>query len=169
MVFFVIGGAAFLIGVTAIFVIPKEPSRKNDAPDHPRASNVDWIGAFFFTSGLLLLLIALSEGASLGWDTPLVITVLIFSVLFLLIFIFWQHHLEKKADPGQEPLMRISVFKVGRFSAAMVIVCIFSAGFTNFLVYSTYFYQDYQGQSAIQTTLRYTPLGIAGSKSSLFP
>jgi predicted MFS family arabinose efflux permease len=83
-------------------------------------------------------LIALSEGVSIGWDTPLVITVLIVSVLFLVIFIFWQHHLEQKAQPGQEPLMRISVFKTGRFSGAMVIVSLFSAGFTNFLVYSTY-------------------------------
>jgi len=117
---------------------PKEPPRKGNTSDHPRASNVDWIGAFFFTSGLLLLLIALSEGVSIGWDTPLVITVLIVSVLFLVIFIFWQHHLEQKAQPGQEPLMRISVFKTGRFSGAMVIVSLFSAGFTNFLVYSTY-------------------------------
>jgi len=158
-----------LTGLAAMFVIPKEPSRTNSNADHPRASNVDWIGAFFFTSGLLLLLIALSQGVSLGWDTPLVITVLIVSMLFLAIFIFWQHHLEKKADPGQEPLMRISVFEVGRFSAAMVIVCIFSAGFTNFLVYTTYFYQDYQGQSPIQTTLRYIPLGIVGSKPSQLP
>ena len=162
--FFVIAGAAFFTGAAAFFVIPKEPSRKSDAT---RASGVDWIGAFFFTSGLLFLLIALSEGVSLGWDTPLVITVLIFSVLFLCIFIFWQHYLEKKGNPGQEPLMRISVFKVGRFSAAMLIVCLFTAGFTNFLIYSTYFYQDYQGQSPIQTTLRYLPLGIVGSTSPL--
>ncbi|PMD31476.1 MFS multidrug transporter-like protein [Hyaloscypha variabilis F] len=167
VVFFVIAGAAFITGVAAFFVIPKEPSKNNDNADHPRASNVDWIGAFFFTSGLLLLLIALSEGVSLGWDTPLVITVLVVSVLFLGIFVTWQHHLEKKADPGQEPLMRISVFKVGRFSAAMVIVCLFTGGFTNFLVYSTYFYQDYQGQSPIETTLRYVPLGIVGILSTI--
>jgi predicted MFS family arabinose efflux permease len=138
VVFFVIAGAAFIAGVTAIFVIPKEPSRKDNNPNLPRASNVDWIGAFFFTSGLLLLLIALSEGVAVSWDNVLVITTLIVSVLFLVIFIFWQHHLEQKNQPGQEPLMRISVFKTGRFSGAMLIVCLFSAGFTNFLVYSTY-------------------------------
>ncbi|KAL5327566.1 hypothetical protein ACEPPN_005266 [Leptodophora sp. 'Broadleaf-Isolate-01'] len=159
VVFFVIAGSAFLIGVTAIFTIPKEPSRAERSVDGPNASNVDWIGAFLFTAGALLLLISLSEGAALGWGTPFVIAFLVMSVFFLGTFGFWEHYLEAH---DREPLMRISTFKNGRFSIAMLIVCIFSAGFTNFLVYSTYLYQDYQGQSPIQTTLRFIPLGIFG-------
>ncbi|KAG4418047.1 hypothetical protein IFR04_008784 [Cadophora malorum] len=159
VVFFVIAGSAFLIGVTAIFIIPKEPTRAERSADGPQASNVDWIGAFLFTAGALLLLISLSQGASMGWKAPLVIAFLILSVLFLASFGFWEHFLEVR---DREPLMRISTFKNGRFTIAMLIVCIFSAGFTNFLVYSTYLYQDYQGQSPIQTTLRFIPLGIFG-------
>tara|TARA_R110002060_G_scaffold15673_9_gene21890 strand:- start:162 stop:599 length:438 start_codon:yes stop_codon:yes gene_type:complete len=135
VVFFVIAGSAFLIGVTAIFIIPKEPTRAERSADGPQASNVDWIGAFLFTAGALLLLISLSQGASMGWKAPLVIAFLILSVLFLASFGFWEHFLEVR---DREPLMRISTFKNGRFTIAMLIVCIFSAGFTNFLVYSTY-------------------------------
>ncbi|KAK0113476.1 hypothetical protein ONS95_013733 [Cadophora gregata] len=164
VVFFVIAGSAFLIGVTAIFVIPKEPTRAERSADGPQASNVDWIGAFLFTAGALLLLISLSQGASAGWKTPLVIAFLILSVLFLASFGFWEHYLEAH---DREPLMRISTFKNGRFSIAMVIVCIFSAGFTNFLVYSTYLYQDYQALSPIHTTIRFIPLGICGVLSTL--
>jgi hypothetical protein len=82
-----------------------------------------------------LLLIGLSEGVSQGWKVPFVIAILVVSAVFLVSFIFWQHRLEQKSA---EPLMRVSIFKNGRFSFAMVIVCLFSAGFTNFLVYSTY-------------------------------
>lgn len=137
MVFFVIAGVAFVIGAAAIFIVPKEPPSTGESGDHPRASGIDWAGAFLFTSGLLLLLIALSEGVAQpqGWKTPFVIAILILAVLFLVSFIFWQHHLE---TISAEPLMRVSTFKTGRFSAAMVIVFFFSAGFTNFLVYSTY-------------------------------
>ncbi|KUJ23914.1 MFS multidrug transporter-like protein [Mollisia scopiformis] len=161
VVFFVIAGVAFVIGAIAIFVVPKEPPSTGDAGEHPRASGIDWTGAFLFTSGTLLLLIALSEGVAQpqGWRTPFVIAILLVSVLFLGLFIFWQHYLEKISS---EPLMRVSTFKTGRFSAAMVIVFFFSAGFTNFLVYSTYYYQDLQLLSPIQTTLRYIPLGICG-------
>ena len=123
------------MSAVAIFVIPKEAPKIEDSADSPRASGVDWIGAFMFTSGLLLLLIALSEGVSEGWGTPFVIAILVVSMVFLASFIFWQHKLERKSA---EPLMRVSTFKNGRFSFALVIVFLFSAGFTNFLVYSTY-------------------------------
>ena len=125
---------SFVVGVLAIFIIPKEPKNQNSSGE-PRAG-IDWAGAFLFTSGLLLLLIGLSEGVSQGWKSPLVIVALITSVLMLVSFIFWEHHLE--ISSGQEPLMRVSTFKHRRFSIALVIVCLFSSGFTNFLVYLTY-------------------------------
>jgi predicted MFS family arabinose efflux permease len=122
--------------MAAIFIIPKEPPRSVNTTNLPRASEVDWIGAFLFTSGTLLLLIALSEGVSEGWKTPFVIAILIVSVIFLASFIFWQHYLETKST--REPLMRVSTFNNSRYSFAMLIVFLFSAGFTNFLIYSTY-------------------------------
>jgi len=136
VVFFVVAGASLLTGVTAIFAIPKEPARKEHPEDSPRASGVDWIGAFLFTSGTLLLLISLSEGVSQGWKSAFVIGILITSVVFILAFIYWQHHLESKAV--KEPLMPVSTFRNSRFTSAMVIVFLFSGGFTNFTVYSTY-------------------------------
>lgn len=133
VVFFVIAGASFTVSFVAIFVIPKEqPKRSIDAL---RTSYIDWIGAFLFTAGLLLLLISLSEGVSQGWKSSSTIAMLTISIIFLALFVFWQHHLEKMSH---EPLMKVSTFKTARFSLAMLIVCIFSAGFTNFLVYSTY-------------------------------
>jgi hypothetical protein len=130
----VIAGAAFIIGIAAFFVIPKEPQRGDDS-NGPKASSVDWIGAFLFTSGTLLLLIALSEGVSQGWSVPFVIAILIVSIAFLATFLFWQHRLEAI---GREPLMRVSTFKNGRFSCAMFITFMFSAGFTNYLVFTTF-------------------------------
>lgn len=166
VVFFVIAAASGIFGIAAIFVIPKEPPRDSNNPNTAQASGVDWIGAFLFTSGLLLLLIALSEGVSESWKTPFVIVLLILGVVFLACFAFWQHYLEKTGT--FEPLMRVSTFRNGRFSFAMVIVMFFSAGFTNFLVYSTYFYQDFQHLSPLQTTYRYIPLGIVGILTTLF-
>lgn len=132
VVFFVIAGVAAFCGIVAMFVIPNDPPRDQDGP---RASSVDWIGAFLFTSGCLLLLIALSEGAALGWSTPFVIAILVVALIFVAVFLFWQYHLEKTS---REPLIRVSTFRNGRFSFAMAIVFFFSAAFTNYLVYSTY-------------------------------
>jgi hypothetical protein len=111
-------------------------SRHEDA--EARAAGVDWIGAFLYTSGTLLLLTGLSEGVSQGWKTPFIIALLVLSVIFLVAFVTWQHYLERRGT--SDPLMRVSIFSNGRFSVAMIIVCLFSAGFTNWLVYSTYLY-----------------------------
>lgn len=134
VVFYVIAGTAFFIGIAAFFTIPKAPPRPADMIG-PKASDVDWIGAFLFTSGTLLLLIALSEGVSEGWGTHFVIAILIVSVVLITSFIFWQHRLE---ITGREPLMRVSPFKNAKFSCAMFITFMFSAGFTNYLVFTTY-------------------------------
>lgn len=133
VVFYVLAGASFVVGATAIIVIPKDPPRKADTP---RASGVDWIGAFLFTTGLLLLLIALSEGISDGWNTPIFISFVIISGVLLVIFTFWERYLEIKTT--REPMMRVSTFSNGRFSCAMIIVMFFSATLTIIIVYSTY-------------------------------
>ncbi|KAJ8122870.1 hypothetical protein ONZ43_g1049 [Nemania bipapillata] len=42
-------------------------------------------------------------------------------------------------------------------------MALFFASFNNFLVYATYFYQDYQGLGPLQTTLRFLPTGATGA------
>ncbi len=120
-------------------MIPKEESKTPQSPEvaEPRASAVDWLGAFLFTAGALLLLLSLSEGVSDGWNKPFVIVLLIVSVLLLIAFVLWEHRLEKL---NKEPLLPVSIFNNGRFSCAMAVVFIFSAAFTNLLIYTTYLY-----------------------------
>ncbi|KAJ8128584.1 hypothetical protein O1611_g5054 [Lasiodiplodia mahajangana] len=42
-------------------------------------------------------------------------------------------------------------------------MALFFASFNNFIVYATYFYQDYQGLGTLQTTLRFIPTGVTGA------
>ncbi|KAB8303005.1 hypothetical protein EYC80_006311 [Monilinia laxa] len=159
VVFFVIAGASITIAVSAMFVVPKEPPRGNEE-DTARPSGVDWIGAFLFTAGLLLLLVGLSEGGSSGWKKASVIAIIVISGCLLISFALFEHYLETKTT--REPLMRVSTFSHTQFSIAMVTITLFSGGFTNFCLYTTYYYQDFQLLDPIQTALRYIPLGIFG-------
>ncbi|CAI4217137.1 unnamed protein product [Parascedosporium putredinis] len=43
----------------------------------------------------------------------------------------------------------------------------FFASFNNFLVFATYLYQDFQGLSTLQTTLRFLPTGVVGALVAL--
>ncbi|OAA65516.1 major facilitator superfamily MFS-1 [Niveomyces insectorum RCEF 264] len=157
--------------------------------------SIDWLGGFIVTLGLVILLFALTEGNVVGWSTPWIGVLIGLSVLHIVVFVLYQiwlespgnlrrrqHHLQTGAGAGvavaasawpPPPLVRMSLFTHARpgsspllFATALVIMALFFASFNNYLVYATYFYQDYQGLSAIQTTLRFIPTGIAGVLTS---
>lgn len=156
------GVVAILAAVTAVagwVVIPKPKHTLHDEGMSVKAS-VDWVGAALITLGLFALLFALTEGNVVGWSTPWVPVLIVVSVVLIVLFVFWQRHREKHGNPP--PLLKVSVFKSGKFSAAMVIMALFFSSFNGFLVYATYYFQDYQGLSALQTTLRFIPTGVMG-------
>lgn len=149
--------AAF-VTLAGIFIIPPPPVTN---PDNMAVkSAVDWIGGMLVTVGLMVLMFALTEGNVVGWATPWVPTLIVASVVILLLFVLWQRYLEKHTT--RRPLMKVSIFANRRFSAAMVIMLLFFAAFNNYLIFATYFFQDYLGLSVIQTTLRFIPTGVSG-------
>ncbi|KAK3390818.1 major facilitator superfamily-domain-containing protein [Podospora didyma] len=158
-VFEVIAILAAIIAVAAIFIIPPPKHTLHDEGVTAKAS-VDWLGAFLITSGLLALLFALTEGNIVGWSTPWVPVLIVVSVILIVLFVFWQQRLEKGGK--RPPLMRISMFHSKKFSAAMVVMALFFSSFNGMLVYTTYFFQEYQGLSTLQTTLRFIPTGVTG-------
>ena len=150
---------ALIITVASVFVIPPPPTTLRAQGVRVKAT-VDWIGAVIITTGLVALLFALTEGNVVGWSTPWIPVLIVVSIILIAIFVFWQRYLEKTGKAT--PLMKVSIFKSKRFSAGMFIMALFFASFNGYLVYATYYFQDYQGLSAIQTTLRFIPTGIMG-------
>lgn len=143
----------------AIAIIPPPKHTLHDEGLTVKDS-VDWIGAALITVGLFALLFVLTEGNVVGWSTPWVPVLIVISLVLITLFVFWQRHLEKKG--GLPPILKVSVFRSAKFSAAMAIMALFFTSFNGFLVYSTYYYQDFQGLSALQTTLRFVPTGVTG-------
>ncbi|KAG7104066.1 Low affinity ammonium transporter like protein [Verticillium longisporum] len=161
----IFGVKAILAGMVAaagFFVIPPPPPPPPSLEGQPNKikQSVDWIGGALITVGMLALLYALTEGNVVGWDRPWIPVIIVVSLIIIAVFVFWQRHLEKKGE--RPPLMKVSIFTNKRFSAAMVIMGLFFASFNNFLVFATYFFQDYQGLSALQTTIRFIPTGVVG-------
>ncbi|KAF2203352.1 MFS general substrate transporter [Delitschia confertaspora ATCC 74209] len=153
-IFAILGG---VVAVCGYFVIPVPP-----APEQPinMKTHVDWIGGIIVTIGLLVLLFALTEGNVVGWSTPWVPTLIAVAVILIAIFVIWQWYLENKTE--RRPLMKVSIFKNSTFSAAMIIMLLVFASFSNYLIVTTYFFQNYLGLDAIQTTLRFVPTGVCG-------
>ncbi|KAL7935374.1 MFS general substrate transporter [Trichoderma chlorosporum] len=182
----IIGAIVSICGILFIPVTPPSAS----GTDRKGLSSIDWIGATLITVGLLALMFALTEGNVVGWNTPWVPVLIVISVLIIAAFVVWQWFLERRltsaarvvsgADALEQadavspstssltpPLINISIFRNLQFSAVMVIVCVFYASFNNYLIYTTYFFQDYQGLSPLQTMLRFIPTGVGGAIVSI--
>lgn len=156
-VFWILAILAAMVTVAGQFVIPLPKA-------HPKPSDVknavDWIGGTMITVSLMVLLFALTEGNIVGWYTAWVIVLIILSVLMLAAFVCWQLYLEKRTS--RRPLMKVTIFASAEISAAMFTMATFFAAFNNFLIFATYFYQDFQGYDAIHTTIRFIPTGVVG-------
>ena len=148
---------AAMITVAGYFVVP-QPKPRAQSMDLKNA--VDWAGGATVTVAILVLLFALTEGNVVGWATPWIPVLIVISVVLLAAFVMWQLYLEQKTT--RRPLMKVSMFKDYKISAAMFAMMSFFAAFSNYLVFATYFYQEFEGRSTIQTTLRFIPTGVVG-------
>ncbi|KAI0406805.1 major facilitator superfamily transporter [Xylaria palmicola] len=160
-VFGALGGLGVVVTAAGVFFIP-QPSPSAVPLKRGRAllQSVDWLGGFLVTTGLLALLFALTEGNVVGWSTPWVPVLIVVALILLGVFYAWQWYQENRT--ARRPLIKVSIFNNGRFCAGLGIMALFFSGFNNFLVYATYLYQDYQGLSPLQTTLRFIPTGVTG-------
>ena len=148
---------AALITLAGIFTIPHPTVTIKSSTTR---ATIDWIGAFLITAALLCLTFALTEGNVVRWSTPWIPVLIVVSVFLILLFLLWQHRLETQAI--RAPLMKISIFRNREFSASILTMVVLFASFNGYLVYATYFYQEYQSSSPLQTTLRFIPTGVTG-------
>ncbi|KAG9249880.1 major facilitator superfamily domain-containing protein [Emericellopsis atlantica] len=154
---------AGLIAAAGFFVIPPPPPTVMQLRAGRKASlaSVDWIGGAIITTGLLLLLFALTEGNVVGWSAPYIPVLIVVSVLIIVGFYFWQRHLESKGQ--RPPVVKVSMFKNRRFTVVLLIMGVFFASFNNYVIFATYFFQQYQGLYPLQTMLRFIPTGVGGA------
>ena len=117
-VFFLMAGLGAVCFLSGLYVIDR------DLPSMEKDRRVDWLGAFLVTAGLVLIVFVLSDGsiAPKGWSTGYIIAFLVIGVMLLVLFVLWQHYLEKIHDdfiaaaraPNKwwtpPPLMRLSIW-----------------------------------------------------------
>ncbi|USP81631.1 hypothetical protein yc1106_08905 [Curvularia clavata] len=155
-IYWMIGIIAAMSTIASYYIIPGPLT----SPQLNRNNTVDWTGGTLITVGLIILIFALSQGNIVGWQTPWIPTLIALSLLIVLGFGYWQHYLETKTE--KRPLMKMSLFKHQKIIAVNVLIALVFSSFSNFLIFATYWFQEYQGLSVIQTTLRFLPAGITG-------
>lgn len=99
------------------------------------------------------LLFAFSEGATWGWYSPVIVTLLIVGVLSLAFFIWWELR-------AKEPFLNLQIFKYPKFVFGVII-----GGIINIALYSgtfmtPIFLQNIQGMNPLDSALVLLPASI---------
>ncbi|OJT07812.1 Drug resistance protein [Trametes pubescens] len=165
----------FLTGLSAVCCLGGLLSIDNDVPHDLPDRRVDWLGAFLVTAGLTLIIFVLSDGsiAPNGWKTGYIIALLIVGVVLLVLFVFWEHFLEKlhtQHDAARErwwtppPLMSVTIWTRAHGKLAVVLAIAFLewCSFNSFAFWIQLYYQDYVGLSPILTMVRLLPMCVTG-------
>jgi len=118
------------------------------------AKSFDALGAILVTTGLVLLVLGITEGHTWGWASGRTIGVFAVSAVLLAAFLLWEsrHH---------EPLMPLSIFRLRTLSAANIVGLILgTALFAMFLILTLYM-QQVLHFSPLKTGVAY--LAVAGT------
>lgn len=160
-IFYMVAIISMVVTVAAYFVIPRP--RRNHSVTPVDRPTLDYFGALLITLSLVLLIFTLSQGntGDDGWAKPYIPSLLLVCVILFMTFVGWEWWLENKTK--LEPLMRMSIWSNRGFTVSMVVTGFFWASFNNYMIYATFFYQEFLDLSPIATTLRFLPTGVAGA------
>lgn len=145
---------------------------------------LDWPGALLYFSGVLLLLLAITEAGVSGWKNVWVPVATVIAVLLIASFFFWEHFVEKRERPSRSseggdtkgsptlpqnpragnaraPLIRLSHFR-GQppLIAGLFVIFLVVTAFSGFLNMTTSYFQTYQVLDPLGTALRLIPVGV---------
>lgn len=117
-------------------------------------TSVDWLGAGLSMTILFCLSLALIQGNKWGWQSSVIISLLISSGLLLIVFLVWE-------KSQKNPMIDLSLFKSRNFNGAglALILCNYFLGGMAVLIPT--FLTKIQGESELKAALLITPYSLA--------
>jgi EmrB/QacA subfamily drug resistance transporter len=138
------------VGVAALILTPFLLSESLDK----HGQGFDAPGAILVTSGLVLLVLGVTQGHGWGWSSAKTISVFIASAALLLGFILW----ERRAE---HPLVPFSIFRLQTLTAANIVGFIMGTALFSMFLILTLYMQQVLHFSPLKTGVGY--LAVAGT------
>jgi EmrB/QacA subfamily drug resistance transporter len=138
------------VGVAALILSPILLSESKDA--HGQSHDIP--GAVLVTSGLLLLVLGITQGYGWGWGSARTIGVFAASAVLLAAFAIWEQR-------ERDPLVPFSIFRLQTLAAANVAGFIMGTALFSMFLMLTLYMQQVLGFSAMKTGIGY--LAVAGT------
>ncbi|RPD69738.1 efflux transporter [Lentinus tigrinus ALCF2SS1-7] len=166
----------FLTGLSFMCCVGAMISIDRDVPYELTDRRVDYVGALLVTAGLTFIIFILSDGPTAPdtWKTGYIIALLIVGVILLVLFVFWEHYLEKVHASTDDalrsrwwtppPLMPVSIWTRanGKLAVMLMIAFLEWCSFNSFTYWVQLYYQEYLGLNPILTMVRLLPMFVTG-------
>jgi EmrB/QacA subfamily drug resistance transporter len=138
------------VGVAALALSPVLLRESRDA--HGQSQDVP--GAVFVTSGLVLLVLGITQGRQWEWLSAQTLGVFAAAAALLVAFVVWENR-------QREPLVPLSIFRLQTLTAANVVGLFMGAANYSMWLFLTLYMQQVLGLSPIETGFGY--LAVAGT------
>ena len=138
------------VGALALALTPVLLAESRDA----RARSFDVPGALLVTSGLVVLVLGITQGQDWGWGSGRTIAAFVATAVLLAGFLSWEAR-------TSDPLMPLSIFRLRTLSAANVSGFILGTALFAMFLMLTLYMQQVLGYSAMETGVAY--LAVAGT------
>jgi EmrB/QacA subfamily drug resistance transporter len=138
------------VGIIALALAPLLLAESRDA--HGQSHDVP--GAVLVTSGLVLLVLGITQGQQWGWGSAETIGVFVAAAVLLVAFALWEGR-------QSEPLVPFSIFKLQTLTAANVAGFIMGTAMFSMFLMLTLYMQQVLGYSPLKTGVGY--LAVAGT------
>ncbi len=148
------------VGVIALSLVPRvlRESRSDGA------RQLDLVGAFMVTLGMVAIVFPLIVGRELGWPAWTWLC-LAASAPLLLGFIVYQR---RRILRGRSPLLDLSLFGEQVFTAGLLTTLVFFAGMASFFLVLSLYLQEGHGLSPLAAGLTFSVLGVGYLVASLY-
>jgi EmrB/QacA subfamily drug resistance transporter len=141
------------VGAAALVLTPILLTESRDARGHSH----DAPGAVLVTSGLVLLVLAITQGQQWAWGSARTIGVLVASAVLLAAFAVWEQR-------QRDPLVPFSIFRLQTLTAANVAGFIMGTALFSMFLILTLYMQQVLGYSPLKTGVAY----LAVAATSVF-
>ncbi|OTA92373.1 hypothetical protein M434DRAFT_396468 [Hypoxylon sp. CO27-5] len=165
--FYLAGAAGFALFLIGIWALPHDtvPSTRHSIWKG-LASEIDWVGAILASTGLATLSYVF---ATLSADIHNIrrasnITLLVVSAVSVLAFVGWMRH---QVNHNRTALIPNSLWRSSVFTSSCIMVLLATAVTNCMELFSSLFFQEVQGNSALGASLRILPSLIAGALTNI--
>ncbi|KAK8042432.1 hypothetical protein PG994_012915 [Apiospora phragmitis] len=163
--YYMMAGINFVLSTASIWSLPHKPVRTGEKLTS-RLAEIDWVGAVMLSAalGLLMYVLAMTTSSYLSIGYALNAALLAVSLALLIAFPFWMHWQTLKGRPA---LIPNRLWRNATFTSVCINVFFCWAALNGLEYFTTLYFQEVEGLSALQSSLRFIPHPILGALTNI--